>query len=283
MKHINNGFIALGQNNKMAPQSTILAPKKTEERPISILKNKVHPKRPSFPDKCLTGYENLKKSTIENPRTLASVMNDTCQQVLESGQYIKNRTQTLDWNKAIKGKDFYQRTDQWMYQKEMKIEYMRHLQGSKEVEGCTFSPNVQRSSPLRQSLTRCKSTIGSKERSGVKNTSQLVQGMYSSSSVCNLATSRDMTSSYAKQYEEKLKHKNKSKKCYKKSMKKYLNSKHTSRQPEHLRCKRNNRSRLGGQFNNTGSTLGALTQRLMVNNYSSEQEPLITTFSNEGN
>ena len=55
-------------NNRVS----VMPPREQRDPPISILKNRICPRNPSFPEKCLAGYENLKDdSRHENPRSLA--------------------------------------------------------------------------------------------------------------------------------------------------------------------------------------------------------------------
>lgn len=124
-------------------------PKPQGDPPISILKNRIWPRNPCFPDKCLTGYENLKQRDMNNPRNFAVTMNQTCENILYNNLYIKNKAPSLDWNKSIEGKDFKQRTNEWMYQKEKKIEYLRYMLSQRETEECTFKPDTERTSPTR--------------------------------------------------------------------------------------------------------------------------------------
>jgi hypothetical protein len=121
-----------------------------KDPPPSILKNKICPRNPWFPDKSLTGYENLKESIYSNPRKLATIMNYTCQKVLEGNLYLKKKNPSLDWNKSIQGSDFYSRSDKWQVQKERKIEYLKYLLAHKEVEGCTFRPDTNSTSPKKR-------------------------------------------------------------------------------------------------------------------------------------
>lgn len=134
-------------NNKVS----FYASKTQRDPPISILKNRVCPRQPSFPDKCLNGYENLKESSVINPRQLATTMNNTCQFLLDNSLYLKRKVPSIDWNKSVKGKDFHQRTETWVYEKEQKIDYLRHMLSQKETKDCTFSPVTHSNSPTRRS------------------------------------------------------------------------------------------------------------------------------------
>lgn len=123
---------------------------KENQPPISILKNRICPRNPAYPNKCMVGYENLKQNCIENSRGLATVMNYTWNSVLKSNSYLRRSTEPLDWNKSIEGTNFYQRTDRWMYEKERKIENLRDMLIDQETRDCTFHPETS-SSPQRRS------------------------------------------------------------------------------------------------------------------------------------
>lgn len=103
-----------------------------QELPISILKNRIRPRDPSYPDKCLTGYENLRNSSPDNIRSLSTMINDTCQKVMTEKSYIKKMNSNIDWKKCVKGKSFFKRINDWMHQRELKIEHMKYIKQVQE-------------------------------------------------------------------------------------------------------------------------------------------------------
>jgi len=98
-----------------------------KQLPTSILKNHICPRNPSFPDKWLTAYQNLKESEEDNPRKLATMMNFTCQQVVDNALYFKKKSPPSDWTKSIQGTNFYERNEQWVDHKQRKMDYLKYM------------------------------------------------------------------------------------------------------------------------------------------------------------
>jgi hypothetical protein len=97
------------------------------------------------------GYDNLKSKQQETTRTLATEMNQTCKQMVINNLYIKKTIHKINWNKAVEGTEFYERTSQWIINKEQKIENMRNYFDQQETQDCTFQPDTS-SSPKRKNM-----------------------------------------------------------------------------------------------------------------------------------
>lgn len=145
---IMNMILTANSNNKVA-----FINKNKSKVPTSILKNKIWPRNPSYPDKWITGYENLKELENDNPRNLATVMNQTWNHILANNSYMK-KTPPLNWTKSIEGTNFIQRSNNWVNAKEKKIEHLRYNLTAREAQGWTFQPQTKRNSPHRRMKIR---------------------------------------------------------------------------------------------------------------------------------
>lgn len=146
---IMNMILTADSNNKVA-----FLNKNQQKLPTSILKNRIWPRNPIFPDKCMTGYENLKDPETVNTRKLATVMNQTWNNVLITNSYLKKKTSPLNWNKSLQGTNFIQRTNNWVAKKDKKLEHLRYNLTAREVQVWTFQPETKRNSPDRRKIIR---------------------------------------------------------------------------------------------------------------------------------
>lgn len=119
-------------------------------QPISILKNRIKPRDPSFPDKWMISYENLKEKETWKTTTLSRNIYETCQYMLDSNTYIKSPPQ-IDWDKQVEGTTFYERQQKSHDHKAQKLNEIKKTVIQKEIEECTFKPNLWKSSPFRRS------------------------------------------------------------------------------------------------------------------------------------
>jgi hypothetical protein len=118
------------------------------------------------------GYDNLKKSQHETTRTLATDMNKTTQDLVVNNLYIKKNNSKIDWNKAVEGTKFYERTSQWVSNKEQKIEHMRNFFDQQVTNDCTFQPEKS-VSPRRKRIVKSFKTANTSPTA-----SRLVQNAY---------------------------------------------------------------------------------------------------------
>ena len=118
-------------------------------QPISILKNRIRPRNPSFPDKWLVSYENLKEKENWKMAKLSRNIHETCQYMLESNNYIKT-PKDIDWDKQVEGTDFYERQEKFNIMKQSKMQMLKSSIAQKETSQCTFQPDLSKTSPLRR-------------------------------------------------------------------------------------------------------------------------------------
>lgn len=175
--------------------------KSCAELPISILKNHIRPRNPWYPSKWLTGYENLRSQSPENPRNLAYSISQTCQKVLDSHLYLK-KPKGKNWDKTVEG-NFYERVGEWVSEKDKKLYWMRQQKKDTEVQGCTFRPETH--------------------RRGDRTTQLLIQDP------------PELKTTYSQQHLQKLDYRSRSKP--KKCRKKYLDPKFNNSQYQHTRYK----------------------------------------------
>lgn len=97
----------------------------------------------------MVSYENLKDKEACKATALSKNIYETCQYMLESNVYIKPPPQ-IDWDKQVEGTTFYERQQKSYDHKAQRLNEIKQTILQKEIEECTFKPNLLKSSPVRR-------------------------------------------------------------------------------------------------------------------------------------